>query len=94
MLNVNDIEKLHKDFPIPYEVKRIRETIINAFENLVFDPVPHTYTVLENGVIAFDNYCCISIYRGSINHFQYSHIRHLLHSNSVDLYNLSAKLLS
>lgn len=51
MLNINDIEKLHKDFPEPEEVGKIRRAITTAFNDLVFDPVPHTYTVKEGGKV-------------------------------------------
>ena len=49
MLNIKDIEKLHKDFPEPPEVTHIRKSIEIAFRELVFDPIPHTYTVKEGG---------------------------------------------
>ena len=47
MLNVDDIEKLHKDFPEPKEVSEIRNNILSSFDKLQFDPVPHKYSINE-----------------------------------------------
>jgi len=49
MLNIEDIKKLHKEHPFPKEVSDIRERILNSFNDLKFDPVPHTYLV-ESGI--------------------------------------------
>ncbi len=49
MLNIEDIKKLHYDFPEPKEVNEIREHILSSFSNLVFKEKGHTYHVKEDG---------------------------------------------
>ena len=49
MLHIDDIKQYYQDFPEPPEIQEIRDTIHNAFKDLVFEPGPHKYFVEEEG---------------------------------------------
>jgi len=45
LLHIDDIVKMHKNYPFPKEITDIRNHITDAFKDLRFDPVPHKYYV-------------------------------------------------